>query len=885
MISSWLRHHGIAVIVAVLSLTSLGCNAAPRSSTTSAPSISGFSPASGPAGTVISVQGSNFKNLTSATVGGVAAALRLSSPKLAYVTVPSNAVSGPIGLANASYSTTSSAGFTVTASAPAPTYAQPLVSGFSPGSGAVGTVVTVSGSGFTGATGARVGSSSTVGVSVASDSSLSFAVPSGAASGVITISNPQYSGSSSTSFTVTVPLTVSGFSPTSGLPGTVVTVSGTGFSGASSAQIGSSTAAAVSVASDSALSFTVPAGASSGTIRVVNGTQSATSSASFTVTTTITSYPIDEHITVDQFGYRPSATKTAVIRSPSVGYDSNKPYTPGATYRVINSADGSTVFQGTPTRWNNGTVSGDSGDFGWWFDFSSVTAPGSYYVLDVDRGLRSPTFRIDTQVYRNALKAATRMFFYQRSGFAKQTPYAEACWTDGAAFVGPNQDGQAHDVTDPTNAAKVRDLSGGWFDAGDINKYVTFAVTPVHQLLSAYEETPAAFTDDFNIPESGNGIPDVVDEVKWEIDWLKKMQNADGSALLKVGQTTYDQTNPPSADTHPHFYVPACTSATAAVAGMFAHAAWVYQKFPALQTEAADLKTRAINAYANYVAAPTKQTSCDDGTVKSGDADLSVFDQENLLTVSAVYLYALTGDTKYQDRVKATYRNLRPYNDIGWSRYVPEQGVALLFYTTLANADATLKGTILNDKLTDVRNGNQIYGVNPNDDVYRAFLHSPQYHWGSNQVRANYGNTNRDVASYHVAVTDTTPYQARAEDTLHWFHGVNPFGMVYLTNMNRLGTTHSVNTIYHTWFRDGDAKWDDVRTSSCGPAPGYLPGGPNKNAATDGPVPTYLTPPTGQPPQKSFLEWNNPAEAAWAVTEPGIYYQSAYVKLVAGFAQ
>ena len=876
---SWLRRKGFAAVLVAVVMSPTAAFAA----TTITPTISGFSPVSGPASTVVLVSGSGYQNVSSASVGGVAAAVRVANSGRAYVTIPAAAITGPIRLSSGTAAATSSGSFTVTATAAS--YAQPVITSFSPTTVAPGGSVTVLGSGFTNATGVSIGDKVSS-LKVTSDSRLSFQVPYDAVSGLVKVWNPQKSATSSASLTIAVPMKISSFTPASGSTGTSITVTGSGFTGTSAAQIGTSAMVPVTVASATSLSFAVPAGAASGAIRIVNGSQSALSSTAFTVSTpapVATSYPVDDHITVDQFGYRPSATKTAVIRNPASGYDSNRPFAPGATYRLIDAASGSTVLQAAPTRWNNGSVSGDSGDFGWWFDFSSVTTTGQYYVLDVDRGVRSPMFRIDPLVYRTALKAAMRTYFYQRSGFAKQQPYAEACWTDAAAFVGPNQDGQARDVTDPNNNAKVRDLSGGWFDAGDSNKYVTFAATAVHQLLSAYEETPAPFTDDFNIPESGNGIPDVIDEVTWEIDWLKKMQNSDGSSLLKVGRTTYNETNPPSADRNPSYYVPSCTSATAAAAGMFAHAAYVYQKFPALQSDAADLKARAIKAYGNYLATPTKQTNCDDGTVRAGDADLQVADQENLLTVSAAYLYALTGDSQYQDRIKANYRSLRPYNDIGWTRYLPEQGVALLFYASLPNADATLKSTILNDKLNDARNGNQIYGVNPNDDLYRNFLHAPQYGWGSNQVRANYGNTNRDVASYHIAVTDTGPYQARAEDTLHYFHGVNPFGMVYLSNVNKLGPTRSVNTIFHRWFRDGDPTWDDVRTSSCGPAPGYVPGGPNASAAQNG-VPTYLTPPTGQPAQKSYYEWNSGSEASYAITEPAIYYQSAYVKLVAGFA-
>lgn len=588
-------------------------------------------------------------------------------------------------------------------------------------------------------------------------------------------------------------------------------------------------------------------------------------------------YPLDLHILVDQFGYRPNDTKTAVIRNPQVGYDADKKFVAGKHYEVRRQGSGEVVYSGEPSPWNDGALQESSGDKGWWFDFSSVTAPGSYFVYDAERKLRSAMFAIDPQVYRKVLKAAMRMYYYQRSGFAKQAPFAEACWTDRAAYLGANQDAEAHDVTDPKNPEKVRDLSGGWFDAGDTNKYVTFAVQPVHQLLMAYQEKPAVFGDDFGIPESGNGIPDLVDEVKWETDWLKKMQYADGSAALKVGNTVLADASPPSTDRSPRFYVPACTSATIAVAGMFAHASLVYGKFPALSNDAADLKARAIKAWNNYQGIAKKQTDCDTGAVHAGDADLSAADQAGVAAEAAIYLFAVTGDAQYQDYLKAHHQEMKPYNDIGWSRYKPDQGEALLFYTTLANADAALKKKILADKLADVKAGNQVYGFTPNDDLYRNFLHPAQYHWGSNGPRASYGTSNKDVVSYQL-VPDSRSYELRAEDTLHYFHGVNPLGMVYLTNMSKLGASSSANAIFHKWYWEG-TKWGDARTSSCGPAPGYVPGGPNASAASNG-VPDRVSPPARQPPQKSYRDWNANADAAWTVTEPGIYFQSAYLKLL-----
>ena len=596
-----------------------------------------------------------------------------------------------------------------------------------------------------------------------------------------------------------------------------------------------------------------------------------------------TSVPFDVHLVVDQFGYRPGDAKVAVIRDPKVGYDKADSFTPGTVYQVRRSADGSVALSGAPAPWNAGAVEASSGDRGWWFDFSAVDAPGSYYIFDVQKNVRSAPFVIDQHVYKNVLKAAMRMFYYQRSGMAKRLPFAESCWVDEASYMGPDQDLEAHDITDRDNKAKIKNLGGGWFDAGDTNKYVTFAVQPVHQLLSAYQEAPDAFGDDFNIPESGNGVPDVLDEVKWETDWLKKMQYSDGSAALKVGEIVYAAASPPSSDRNQRFYIPACTSSTIAAAGMFAHAAYVFSRFPALAADADDLKSRALLAWNNYQQTAVKQTHCDTGVIHAGNADRPEEAQNALALTAAVYLYAITDSAAFQEYVRGHLRDAKSYHDIGWSRYDPEQGEALLFYTTLPHGDAQLRNTILADKLNDARAGHSVYGFHAEDDLYRSFMHDQQYHWGSNNPRAAYGNSNIDMVSYRVTAENPAQYQMRALETLHYFHGVNPFALVYLSNMRQYGATRSVNTLFHAWFAH-DTKWGDAASSDCGPAPGYIPGGPNARAG-DG-VPASLAPPTGQPAQKSYKDWNvGTPENSWVINEPAIYYQSGYVKLLSKFTQ
>ena len=161
-------------------------------------------------------------------------------------------------------------------------------------------------------------------------------------------------------------------------------------------------------------------------------------------------------IVVDQFGYLTKAPKFAVIRQPQTGYDSFVHFVPGRKYAVVDKATGKIFKSGSPTAWNGGITDSVSGDKAWWFDFSDVITPGTYTVVDIDRGLRSVEFEIDDHVYRSVLKHAMRMFYYQRAGFAKTSATAGSAWADGASHMGPNQDPQTHSWLNKSNVNQIR---------------------------------------------------------------------------------------------------------------------------------------------------------------------------------------------------------------------------------------------------------------------------------------------------------------------------------------------------------------------------------------------------------------------------------------------
>jgi hypothetical protein len=185
------------------------------------------------------------------------------------------------------------------------------------------------------------------------------------------------------------------------------------------------------------------------------------------------------------------------------------------------------------------------------------------------------------------------------------------------------------------------------------------------------------------------------------------------------------------------------------------------------------------------------------------------------------------------------------------------------------------------------------YGFRPELDLYRAFMRTDSYHWGSNNPRASFGNTNYDLVQYRLVDAASRPsVEERAAGLLHSFHGVNPMQLVYLTNMYADGADASADEAYHTWFRDKDPRWDNARTSELGPAPGYVTGGPNKDYCKDQKPDEHAcakSPVRQQPPEKAYFDLNtswdppNPYDKSWEITEPAIYYQASYVRLLSKF--
>ena len=591
-------------------------------------------------------------------------------------------------------------------------------------------------------------------------------------------------------------------------------------------------------------------------------------------------------IAVDQFGYRPDMTKVAVISDPQQGFNAAESYTPGNTLEVRTWNGNTVVFTGSPVAWSNGVTHVQSGDKAWWFDFSAVTRWGEYYIYDPGNDTRSARFRIDHTVYEDVLKQAVRVYYYQRRGAAKSLPYADARWTDGTNFLGPLQDSHCWLITNPVLASE-KDLRGGWFDAGDYNKYVNFTVSPLSDLLFAYRQNPLIWPDDWNIPESGNGIPDLLDEVKWELDWLLRMQNANGSVLSKMGVNQFQGASPPSAETAQVFYGAESSTASLSAAGNLAQAARVYQSV-GMVAYANTLSNAAVAAYNWAVANPSVMfinTGFSSANPEVGSGTYA-YERDNLRIRAAVFLYDLTGQAPYRTFVESTYANVHGIAWWWWNFYETPVQDALMYYTTLPGVTPAVVSNIRTHKQSTMDGSDYMGAWTSGKDAYRAHIPDGDYVWGSNQEKAHAGLLYDEQITYGLNVAQAAGYRAAAAGYLHYVHGVNPLTMVYLSNMYEHGADNCANQIYHSWFGHGTI-YDDALTSPNGPAPGYVPGGANPSFTPD---PSYtgprLAPPLDQPIQKAYKDWNTSwPENSWEITEPGIYYQAAYAYLLSRFVR
>jgi aryl-phospho-beta-D-glucosidase BglC (GH1 family) len=615
-----------------------------------------------------------------------------------------------------------------------------------------------------------------------------------------------------------------------------------------------------------------------------NDTPSNTSSSENSTTTVTTT----DQIKIDQFGYLPDMKKIAIISIAKEGFNADTQSDLSTTLHVKRVSDDVSVFSALTTLWNDGATDSASGDKVYRFDFSTLMQEGEYYIYDDTNKLKSYTFKIASNVYEDVLKVATKTFFYQRAGFEKDKLYATN-WEDNASHLHVEQDSQARLIvpTDPTTSdmQTQKDLSGGWYDAGDFNKYVNYADGALHDLLFAYEENPDIWSDSFDINESGNGIADILDEVKYELDWLLKMQEDNGSVIHKIASIEWGEVSPPSSDMIARRYSQVSSSATISFAGVLAHASLVFKDINSEYSQ--KLQNAATKAW-QYMSENSDfiNSEFDNSGFVNAAAEDTVSEKEKNLLNAAIYLFRLTKNEQFHKYIKDNKTTARLLSGDAYLQYDAmdkESQDALLYYTKDALADDTLKNEILSSYKSNLSNEYVDFApllqAKEDKDAYMSYIDA--YYWGSNRAKANAGLSLYNAKTYEVDV-NVTEIGEIASNFLHYFHGLNPLAKTYLSNMGDYGAENSVDEFYHMWFSDG-SKWDSVK-DSFGPPPGFIVGGANASYNdSDTLMPDSTQKLKEQPASKAYKDFNTILETSYKITENSITYQAAYIRLLSKF--
>jgi hypothetical protein len=285
--------------------------------------------------------------------------------------------------------------------------------------------------------------------------------------------------------------------------------------------------------------------------------------------------------------------------------------------------------------------------------------------------------------------------------------------------------------------------------------------------------------------------------------------------------------------------------------------------------------------------------------VGAGQQETNDYGRSALKLDAACQLFAATGDATYQRFFDANYAKSHV---IAYGKYAAPWDIseqeALLEYSVLSNATPGVAKSIRDNYLAGAAGDANLGAINGDKDPYLSYM--KDYVWGSNSTKSNVGNVLYAPISYELDPTRNADFERAAARYVHYLHGVNPLSLVYLSNMSAFGAENSVNEIYHSWFSDQSKLWDRVGTSTHGPAPGFLSGGPNPTYSVDVCCPSScgssannaictsenVTPPKGQPAQKAYKDFNTAWPLnSWSVTEPSNGYQVAYIRLLSKFVK
>ena len=306
--------------------------------------------------------------------------------------------------------------------------------------------------------------------------------------------------------------------------------------------------------------------------------QSTAQSASAPATTQ-SATQVSEAIRLNQVGFLPLAPKSAVVVDVAA-----------TTFTIESEPRGTVVMRGTlsaPKRWPMSEEDVRRAEF------SSLTRPGRY-VLVVPGVGRSAPFEVGKDAIREVTRASIKSYYFQRTGIPLLPKYAGK-WArpeghpDTVVLVHPS----AVSATRPegTRLSSPR----GWYDAGDYNKYIVNSGISTYTLLLIAEQFPR-YADSLrlDIPESGNGLPDVLNEAMWNLRWMLTMQDpADGGVYHKLTNASFDPFVMPDKAVEPRYVVQKSTAAALDFAAVMAHASLLTRRYPRVLPGLSDSLTRA----------------------------------------------------------------------------------------------------------------------------------------------------------------------------------------------------------------------------------------------------------------------------------------------------
>ncbi|HYD41777.1 MAG TPA: glycoside hydrolase family 9 protein [Anaeromyxobacter sp.] len=508
-------------------------------------------------------------------------------------------------------------------------------------------------------------------------------------------------------------------------------------------------------------------------------------------------------VRVNQVGYAPGTRKVAVV----VAGDAT-------TFNVVDTTTGEPV--GAVDRpLGEASTFGFSGETVRVAEFTDVTAPGTYRI-EVEGVGRSYPFEIGSSVYRDPALKTLKAFYYWRASTAIDAEHGGA-WRRAAGHLNTNLPFHSSAAALKATTADSWSAPGGWYDAGDYGQYVVNAGITVGTMLALHELFPAAFPGDdaqLDIPESGGGgVSDLLDEVRYELEWMLAMQDEDGGVFFKIAGLTWPGWVMPAADptTGSRSVIGKSTTSALDFAAVMAMAARIYgldaPRGAGDASFAAECRQAAIDAYAwaranPDVAAPTY-------TIGSGPYGDSNYTDE--FAWAAAELYATTGDATYLADVDLD----AALDAVSLSGYAGWQNVKNLAYYSLAvngALDAALGAGATDALRAAIREKADEHVQTMAANPYGFPL--DHYSWGSASQVANVGVLLVYAARYAPDEDSYRRYVDAATQTADYVLGNNSTGYSFVTGVGD-------RTPMHIHHRPSQA--DSVRA----PVPGLLTGGPN----------------------------------------------------------